>query len=69
MALVKKITKFNKSPEQIKERKMKRMTKKLNSLNKRYPNNKYEIKEGKENIFHIVRTSGKRPHKIKERKK
>ena len=61
----KKANSNNRSPEQIKERKMARMEKKVVDLNKRYPSNKYVIKENATN-FTIVRLSGKAPAKIKK---
>lgn len=65
MATAKKASSSNsKSPEQIKERKMARMEKKVRELNKHYPTNHYEIKETLK-YFTIVRVSGKAPAKIK----
>ena len=38
------------------------LERKLKELQKRYPNNKYELND----IHQIIRVSGRRPHKTKE---
>ena len=65
MVTITKSSKHQRSPEEIKMRKLGRMEKKAKDLNKRYPMNKYEIKEmGK--VLSIIRVSGKAPAKIKK---
>ena len=60
----------------IKARKDRRMEKKLKELSKRYPNSKYEIQEvvSKPNkktveymVSAIVRTAGRRAHKVSKK--
>jgi len=46
-------------------RKLAILERKLKELQKRYPDNSYEINE----IHQIIRISGRRPHKTKEIKK
>jgi len=58
------------SNARIRYRKENRMEKKLAMLKKRYPSNKYEINEietkgGK--VIAIVRTEGRRPHKVSKK--
>ena len=66
--------KRDKSPETI-NRRNKRMERKVDELNKKHPDNTYEIKEFENfsknkqtsyKILQIKRTSGRRPHKIKD---
>jgi len=60
------------SNSRIRARKEARMEKKLLMLQKRYPNNKYEMDEvtskgvkGEYKVTAIIRTEGRRPHKVK----
>jgi len=53
-----------------------RLNKKIQELQKRYPDNTYKIQENKKEIkgkpvttVAVVRTSGRRPHKTKEQMK
>lgn len=46
------------------KRKERILERKLKELQGRYPNNKYEMNDK----YQIVRVSGRRPHKIKEKK-
>ena len=58
--------------EATKRKKLYKMEKRAEELNKRYPNNKYVIKESKAKtgmIKTIVRTAGVKPHKQKDKNK
>jgi hypothetical protein len=50
----------------IHEVKVNRMEKKMRMLSKRYPGNKYEIKDDGKRSF-IIRTSGRRPHTVSKK--